>query len=208
MTDFVCITSERDVLEETIAAWGSCTFLTSNSSIKDIDSVVRKQAPRALIVSGCKHILPEVIFSRQLTLNLHPSLLPYGRGPVPHIWTIVERTGIGVSLHAVDRSIDGGPIVAQRPVPIDYDAHTLTSAFELLRIHGALLLSENMSKIYSGKLTTAPQVGPSSRHTLRDQRCIQDIVDDNLKIPLSKLVPLIESRVHDCGIRTNVPNVT
>jgi methionyl-tRNA formyltransferase len=52
-------------------------------------------------------------------LNGHPSLLPRHRGPVPVAWAI--RNGdeeIGVTFHRMDATLDTGPIVAQRAVPM------------------------------------------------------------------------------------------
>lgn len=52
--------------------------------------------------------------------NLHPSLLPLYRGPVPLLWAILngERQA-GVTLHQMVAAVDAGPIVAQRTLMID-----------------------------------------------------------------------------------------
>lgn len=52
-------------------------------------------------------------------LNLHPSFLPFNRGQYPNVWSIVEGTPAGVTLHYIDDKIDTGDIVDQREVPID-----------------------------------------------------------------------------------------
>lgn len=52
-------------------------------------------------------------------LNLHPGLLPYNRGTYSNVWSIVERTPAGATLHYVDPGVDTGDIVAQREVPVD-----------------------------------------------------------------------------------------
>src|SRR5262249_55294209 len=51
---------------------------------------------------------------QEVTLNLHPSLLPHGRGKDPNFWTIVERCPFGVSVHHVVDEIDAGDIAFQR----------------------------------------------------------------------------------------------
>ena len=53
-------------------------------------------------------------------LNGHPSLLPRHRGPIPVAWAI--RAGdeeIGITFHRMDGELDTGPILAQRPFPLD-----------------------------------------------------------------------------------------
>ncbi len=55
-------------------------------------------------------------------LNLHPSLLP--AFPGAHAIEDALAAGVaetGVTVHLVDEVLDGGPIVAQTRVPVDYD---------------------------------------------------------------------------------------
>ena len=52
-------------------------------------------------------------------VNLHPAYLPYNRGQYPNVWSIVERTPAGVTLHYIDAGVDTGDIIAQRRVPIE-----------------------------------------------------------------------------------------
>jgi len=51
-------------------------------------------------------------------LNLHPALLPYNRGADPNVWSIVERTPAGVTLHYMDEGVDTGDIIEQRSVAV------------------------------------------------------------------------------------------
>ncbi len=59
--------------------------------------------PRAILTlprSGC--------------LNVHPSLLPVNRGPVPLFWTFREgHTTCGVTIHFMTEKMDSGPVLAQ-----------------------------------------------------------------------------------------------
>jgi methionyl-tRNA formyltransferase len=52
-------------------------------------------------------------------INLHPSYLPYNRGQYPNVWSIVEGTPSGVTLHYLDEGIDTGDIIAQKKVPVE-----------------------------------------------------------------------------------------
>ncbi|MGH2470400.1 MAG: methionyl-tRNA formyltransferase, partial [Chloroflexota bacterium] len=52
-------------------------------------------------------------------LNVHPSLLPHGRGPDPLFWAF--RHGLretGVTVHLMDDHLDTGPILRQRRLPM------------------------------------------------------------------------------------------
>lgn len=52
-------------------------------------------------------------------VNIHPALLPYNRGAYPNVWSIVEGTPAGVTLHYIDEGIDTGDIIAQHEVPVE-----------------------------------------------------------------------------------------
>jgi methionyl-tRNA formyltransferase len=52
-------------------------------------------------------------------INLHPALLPYNRGAYPNVWSIVDQTPVGVTLHYIDPGIDTGEIIAQQEVKVE-----------------------------------------------------------------------------------------
>jgi methionyl-tRNA formyltransferase len=52
-------------------------------------------------------------------LNVHTGLLPYNRGAHPNVWSIVERTPAGVTIHFMDAGLDTGDVVSQRRVEIE-----------------------------------------------------------------------------------------
>jgi UDP-2,4-diacetamido-2,4,6-trideoxy-beta-L-altropyranose hydrolase len=51
--------------------------------------------------------------------NLHPAWLPYNRGAHPNVWSIVESTPAGATLHVLDEGIDTGDIVLRKEVPVE-----------------------------------------------------------------------------------------
>lgn len=60
-------------------------------------------------------------------LNVHPSLLPHNRGPIPLFWTFREGSKqTGVTIHMIDEGMDSGDIMAQQVIPVatgvTYDA--------------------------------------------------------------------------------------
>jgi methionyl-tRNA formyltransferase len=58
---------------------------------------------------------------QDMTLNLHPSLLPFGRGKDPNFWALVENTPFGVSIHHVTAEIDAGEIAFQREIAYTWE---------------------------------------------------------------------------------------
>jgi len=48
-------------------------------------------------------------------VNIHPSLLPRHRGPIPTFWALQEGPGAtGISIHRIAARIDAGAVLAQR----------------------------------------------------------------------------------------------
>src|SRR5215470_9599709 len=76
-------------------------------------------ADLALSVSFGYVLRPEFLALFGSVLNLHPALLPHNRGAHPNVWSLVESTPAGVTLHHVDPGVDTGDIVAQAEVPVE-----------------------------------------------------------------------------------------
>ncbi len=64
-------------------------------------------------------------------VNLHTSYLPFNRGSYPNVWSILEETPRGVTLHYIDTGLDSGDIISQALVPIK-DGQTLQSSYDEL----------------------------------------------------------------------------
>ncbi|TXE19090.1 methionyl-tRNA formyltransferase [Psychroserpens burtonensis] len=58
--------------------------------------------------------------SKQLTFNIHGSLLPKYRGRTPHVWAIInDEKEAGITAHVIDAGCDTGKIIHQIKVPIE-----------------------------------------------------------------------------------------
>jgi methionyl-tRNA formyltransferase len=92
-------------------------------------------------------------------VNLHPAYLPYNRGQYPNVWSIVERTPAGATLHFVDSGVDTGEVIARRQVRVECidTGETLYRKLELACVE---LFKETWPVIRSGG---APRI-PQDRH--------------------------------------------
>jgi hypothetical protein len=69
-----------------------------------------------------QRIVPAGVVDRYEGLwNLHPGLLPWGRGFYPVFWALWERTPAGATLHELVAELDAGPVVDQIEVPVAAD---------------------------------------------------------------------------------------
>jgi len=90
-------------------------------------------------------------------LNVHPSLLPQGRGPEPAFRAL--RNGqrqTGVTIHLLDRGWDTGPILSQQPFTIP-DRPTLPELETALAEQGGALLVDTLHALAAGQATPQPQ---------------------------------------------------
>lgn len=69
------------------------------------------------------HILKPQILSLfpKGVLNVHPGYLPYNRGRNTQVWSIVDHTPAGATLHYMNEGIDTGPIIERIEVPVSPD---------------------------------------------------------------------------------------
>jgi methionyl-tRNA formyltransferase len=90
-------------------------------------------------------------------VNLHPSLLPRHRGPLPLCWVYHgDDRETGVTVHHLTKEMDAGNIVAQRafPLPRGYPVDRLNA--DNARV-GAEVLQEAMRALAAGAATGRPQ---------------------------------------------------
>jgi methionyl-tRNA formyltransferase len=122
-------------------------------------SVLAAYQPDVIAVACFSQRIPRVILElpRLGCLNVHPSLLPANRGPVPLFWTFregCEKTGI--TLHLMDEGMDTGDILAQAPLTVP-DGMSYTELELLCATLGGELLVRTIGELYEGRAVRTPQ---------------------------------------------------
>lgn len=108
-------------------------------------------------------------------INLHPALLPYNRGAYTNVWSIVEGTPAGATIHYIDEGIDTGDIISQRQVPV---TATETGATLYAKLEAATLdlFYATWPLIRAGKHQRTPQPREAgTTHRTRDVERIDEI---------------------------------
>jgi methionyl-tRNA formyltransferase len=114
------------------------------------------------------------LFSKGV-INLHPAYLPYNRGQYPNVWSIVEGTPAGVTLHYIDTNIDTGDIIAQIEVPIS-PVDTGESLYRKLEKACVELFVNNWPHIKNGKVKRMEQsLDAGTCHRATDVQNIDEI---------------------------------
>jgi len=126
-------------------------------------------------------------------INLHPSYLPYNRGNYPNVWSIVDRTPAGVTLHYVDAGLDTGDIITQRQVPVE-PVDTGETLYRKLEQACIELFKDTWPLIRSGRVPRMPQrSNEGTYHRARDVERI-DHIDLNRKYTARELIDIIRAR--------------
>ena len=123
-------------------------------------AALRAAAPDLIVTCHFDQILaPETVALAPLGgINVHPSLLPRHRGPVPTIWALAEDPPAwGVSVHRLAPRIDAGAILAQAPVALPPGV-SASGAARRLHLAALPLLDEAIAAIAAGRPDPLPAV--------------------------------------------------
>ncbi len=126
-------------------------------------------------------------------VNLHPSYLPYNRGVFPNVWSIVEDTPAGVTLHNIDEGVDTGHVLAQKEVSVTW-TDTGESLYKKLEHTSVKLFKEYWPRMRRGEEPRVSQ--PASTGTYHSTKDIQKIdeIDLDRKYVARDLINIIRAR--------------
>lgn len=125
--------------------------------------------------------------------NLHAGLLPYNRGTHTNVWSIVEGTPAGVSLHLIDEGVDSGPILAQQAVEVE-PIDTGETLYRKLEVAGMELLRHAWPQVVAGKLQPVSQdMNAGSGHRARDLARL-DQLDPTQKLTAGEWINWVRAR--------------
>ena len=88
----------------------------------ELQNNLKKLKPNLICLAGFMKVLSPFIIKKwkNKIINIHPSLLPSFKGLNTHERALNAGTKkSGCTIHFVDESLDGGPIIAQVPTVID-----------------------------------------------------------------------------------------
>lgn len=126
-------------------------------------------------------------------VNLHPSYLPYNRGAHPNVWSIVEGTPAGATLHWVDEGVDTGDIIAQRAVPVD-PADTGETLYRKLERACVTVFDEAWPLVRAGCAPRRPQPRDAgTTHRVADLARLDEI-DLDRRYTARELIDLLRAR--------------
>jgi methionyl-tRNA formyltransferase len=136
---------------------------------------------RNIIKPPLLRMLPERI------INLHISLLPWNRGYDPNLWSFLEDTPKGVSIHYVDVGIDTGDIIAQKEIFFDEATETLSTTYNKL-IEAILELFDKVwPQLISKTSTRLKQQPGGSFHKASDKKRYEHLLVKGWDTPVAEI---------------------
>lgn len=122
-----------------------------------------------------RHIITKDIidYMDERIINLHISLLPWNRGSDPNLWSFLENTPKGVTIHHIDEGVDTGDIIAQKQVSFDPEVDTLATSYQKLNREIVELFSQQWPVIMRGESQRCKQVENGSFHRLKDKTAFE-----------------------------------
>jgi methionyl-tRNA formyltransferase len=140
-------------------------FVRSYLTTEEQLTVIEDSKPDLVVSCGYRHIVPESILEipESGCINLHPAYLPYNRGANPNVWSIVDGTPPGVTLHYMDSTVDTGDIIARRKVQSDF-ADTGKDLYQRLEDAQVNLFKEVWPEVLAGDVEPVEQDEDAGTH--------------------------------------------
>ena len=126
------------------------------------------------------------MFERR-AINLHISCLPWNRGADPNLWSFLDDTPKGVTIHFLDEGLDTGPIMAQEEVDFGVGA-TLKSSYDDLSRKIEELFIRLWPSIRLGKIHAREQPPGGSFHHRKDRGTVEHLLYSGWDTPVADLI--------------------
>jgi len=175
-------------------------FLTNNEITYPLVEWLRGDKNEKVICSAnkitpeyLKEILPDMIISYNYRyiikedvleyydkwiINLHISYLPWNKGADPNLWSFLDGTPKGVTIHLIDKGIDTGDILLRKQIYFDEEKETLFSSYKELHERIQELFKINWENIKTKHLVPRYQSEEGSMHYIKDFKKIKNILGE------------------------------
>jgi UDP-2,4-diacetamido-2,4,6-trideoxy-beta-L-altropyranose hydrolase len=136
----------------------------------DAEFVIRMN-PDIIVSYNYRHILGKKIISipPRGSVNLHISYLPWNRGADPNVWSFIDNSPKGITIHYIDEGVDTGDILVQREIFIDEAHATLKSSYNILNAAIQELFVENWELIRGCMVQPKRQPVNGTHHYVKDR---------------------------------------
>jgi len=154
-----------------------------------------------IVSHNYRHIIkPDVIdFMKDRIINLHISLLPWNRGADPNLWSFLEDTPKGVTIHFIDYGIDTGDIIAQKEVIFENENETLRTTYLKLQDEIVSLFKETWPLIKNCTYNRTKQPPGGSFHKTNDKAKYEYLLTKGWDTPIKQIIGVAKNEMQNKG---------
>ena len=110
---------------------------------------------------------------------MHISYLPWNKGASPNLWSFIDDTPKGVTIHMLTEGLDEGDIIFQETIQFDPNIESFETTHKKLNNAIEKLFRFHWDEIISGKYKAIArkQEGKGSYHTISDLNLLKRQID-------------------------------
>ncbi|MDQ3250484.1 MAG: formyl transferase [Chloroflexota bacterium] len=144
--------------------------------------------PDFIVSYGYAHPVDAAILERYTgkAVNLHIGYLPWNRGANPNLWSFLENSPKGVTVHCLAAGINTGDIIAQTHVVLT-DNDTLRTSDQKLHAAVQILFKRHWMAIRAGKCRYVRQKGKGTCHMPADKATLLPLLTHGWDTPITTL---------------------
>ena len=148
--------------------------------LKDVDFIISY---------GYRHIISKDIIDKfeNRIINLHISYLPWNRGADPNLWSFIDGTPKGVTIHYMDEGIDMGDIIFRQLIKYGIN-DTLRTVYERLTKTIEKLFIESWPDIREGNVERYKNYYKGSYHNSKDKAEFEHLLTDNWNTKIEDII--------------------
>lgn len=178
------------------------SYLSNEEELSFIDGselinieTIEKYGPEYIVLHGCHSILDEKIvenFPRRI-INLHGAYLPWNRGGHPNLWSFLENTPKGGSVHFIDGQVDKGELISRKEIKVFPD-DTLASTYKRVKSMMEDLFISLWPSIKDGTVQTIRVDNTEgSYHAKKELKAVQNLLTDGWNTKISSIISAPEN---------------
>ncbi len=147
-----------------------------------------------IVSFGYRHIIKKEVLDLlpEKVINLHISYLPWNKGADPNLWSFIEETPKGVTIHQVDEGLDTGKILLQKEVSFSAEDDLKTSYSKLV-VNIEDLFIQHAEDLVECRVEAKDQMGEGSAHHSSNKAGFVEFLGENwLNIKVNTLSKLYQ----------------
>ncbi len=158
---------------------------------------IQRFSPDIVISYNYSHIIKQEIidYMHGNIINMHVSYLPWNRGSSPNLWSFLDDTPKGVTIHKIDRNLDKGKILFQKRLEFDPAVETLETSYKKLNEEIVALFKSHWEDLINQSYVEYEPKEKGSYHSQADLKELQSMISFSWSDTVQDVVAAYKERV-------------